>query len=63
MIVGLRNVKKNLLENLRNCETRECKEVEKEYEIGRLDQNDIEYDQVNFKLPFSLFKSFVNIIF
>lgn len=48
---GLRKIKASLLETLKDCETRECKEVQKQYEIGRLDENDFDYDKVNFKIP------------
>lgn len=52
--LGLRKIKASLLETLKDCETRECKEVQKQYEIGRLDENDFDYDKVNFKIPLKI---------
>jgi prominin 1 len=46
LFIGLRSVKNKLLQTLKSCTTRECKAVEDDYEIGRLDQNGIDYDQV-----------------
>lgn len=45
---GLRGVKRELLNALQQCRTNECKQVQKDYEIGRLDENNIHYDQVSF---------------
>ncbi|CAO1328869.1 unnamed protein product, partial [Diamesa tonsa] len=43
---GLRGVKRELLKSLQICKTSECKQVQKDYEIGRLDENGIDYDQL-----------------
>lgn len=45
---GLRSVKRELLQSLTKCQMDMCKKVLKEYEIGKLDMNGIDYDQVNF---------------
>ena len=47
LFAGLRGVKRELLNALQSCRTNECKQVQKDYEIGRLDENNIHYDQVN----------------
>lgn len=39
-------MKRELLKSLQICKTSECKQVQKDYEIGRLDENGIDYDQV-----------------
>lgn len=44
---GLRSVKRELLQSLSKCQMDMCKKVLKEYEIGKLDVNGIDYDQVN----------------
>lgn len=44
---GLRGVKRELLNALQQCRTNECKQVQKDYEIGRLDENNIHYDKVS----------------
>lgn len=44
---GLRGVKRELLNALQKCNTNECKQVQKDYEIGRLDESDIHYDKVS----------------
>lgn len=49
---GLRSVKRELLTSLTKCQMDVCKKVLKEYEIGKLDVNGIDYDQVNFILSF-----------
>ncbi|CRL08743.1 CLUMA_CG021257, isoform A [Clunio marinus] len=41
---GLRGVKRELLIALQQCRSNECKQVQKDYEIGRLDENNIHYD-------------------
>lgn len=43
---GLRSVKRELLQSLSKCQMEMCKKVLKEYEIGKLDVNGIDYDQV-----------------
>jgi DUF4097 and DUF4098 domain-containing protein YvlB len=48
--VGLRGVKRELLNALQQCRTNECKQVQKDYEIGRLDENTIHYDSVSLPL-------------
>lgn len=45
--LGLRIVKRELLNALQTCRTNECKQVQKDYEIGRLDENNIDYDKVS----------------
>lgn len=47
--LGLRGVKRELLNALQQCRTNECKQVQKDYEIGRLDENNIHYDSVSLK--------------
>ncbi|XP_070502019.1 prominin-like protein isoform X3 [Chironomus tepperi] len=42
---GLRGVKRELLNALQQCRTNECKQVQQDYEIGRLDENNIHYDK------------------
>lgn len=44
---GLRGVKRELLNALQQCRTNECKQVQQDYEIGRLDENNIHYDKVS----------------
>lgn len=51
---GLRGVKRELLNALQQCRTNECKQVQKDYEIGRLDENNIHYDQVSFPVSMGL---------
>lgn len=48
---GLRGVKRELLQTLTRCGTPACKEVLNNFEIGKLDVNGIDYNQV--KLIFS----------
>lgn len=48
--LGLRGVKRELLTALQQCRTNECKQVQQDYEIGRLDENNIHYDKVNLYL-------------
>jgi hypothetical protein len=48
--LGLRGVKRELLNALQQCRTNECKQVQKDYEIGRLDENNIHYDKVRLKV-------------
>ncbi|KAG5679160.1 hypothetical protein PVAND_008750 [Polypedilum vanderplanki] len=43
---GLRGVKRELLSALQRCNTNECKQVQKDYEIGRLDESNIHYDKL-----------------
>lgn len=43
---GLRGVKRELLQMLSKCQTKECKDVLVNYEIGKLDSNDIDYNQL-----------------
>lgn len=44
---GLRGVKRELLVALTKCQSNKaCQEVLEEYEIGKLDLNGIDYDQV-----------------
>lgn len=44
---GLRGVKRELLVALTKCQrVKACQEVLEEYEIGKLDVNGIDYDQV-----------------
>lgn len=45
---GLRGVKRELLTQLSKCNTAECKNIKSQYEIGRLDSNGIDYNQVRF---------------
>jgi hypothetical protein len=45
--IGLRGVKRELLNALQQCRSTECKNVQKDYEIGRLDENNIHYDSVS----------------
>lgn len=45
--VGLRGVKRELLNALQQCRTSECKQVQQDYEIGRLDESNIHYDKVS----------------
>jgi hypothetical protein len=47
---GLRQTKLQLLTALQQCNSNECRQVQKEYEIGRLDENNIHYDQVSLRL-------------
>lgn len=47
--LGLRGVKRELLNALQTCRSNECKQVQKDYEIGRLDENNIHYDKVSRK--------------
>lgn len=44
--LGLRGVQRELLKSLQVCKTSECKQVQKDYEIARLGENGIDYDQV-----------------
>lgn len=46
-ILGLRGVKRELLQLLQQCRANECKQVQKDYEIGRLDENNIHYNKVS----------------
>lgn len=46
LFIGLRSVKRELLVSLNKCKKDICKQVLKEYEIGKLDINGIDYDQV-----------------
>lgn len=47
---GLRGVKRELLNALTKCQrVKACQEVLEEYEIGKLDMNGIDYDQVIFQ--------------
>lgn len=50
---GLRSVKRELLQSLSKCQMDMCKKVLKEYEIGKLDVNGIDYDQVNVIFVFA----------
>lgn len=45
---GLRGVKRELLQSLTKCKSKSCKEILEKYEIGKLDMNGIDYDQVNW---------------
>lgn len=48
--IGLRGVKRELLLALTKCQrVKACQDVLEEYEIGKLDVNGIDYDQVTFK--------------
>lgn len=44
--LGLRGVKRELLRSLTQCGTAQCKDVLSQYEIGKLDLNDVDYNQV-----------------
>lgn len=44
---GLRGAKRELLVALKQCRTGECKQVQKDYDVGRLDENTIHYDKVS----------------
>jgi hypothetical protein len=60
---GLRGVKRELLNALQKCNTNECKQVQKDYEIGRLDESNIHYDKVSWQQLFSFIfhsPSFIN---
>lgn len=39
-------MKRELLQSLNKCQNKECRDVLEEYEIGKLDVNGIDYDQV-----------------
>lgn len=43
---ALRSVKRELLNALQKCNVNECKQVQKDYEIGRLDESNIHYDKL-----------------
>lgn len=43
---GLRGVKRDLLVMLTKCQTQECKDVLQNYEIGKLDTNGFDYNQL-----------------
>ncbi|XP_063700533.1 prominin-like protein isoform X2 [Culicoides brevitarsis] len=43
---GLRGVKRELLTQLSKCNTKDCKAVKEKYDIGRLDTNGIDYNQL-----------------
>lgn len=47
---GLRGAKRELLVALKQCRTSECKQVQKDYDVGRLDENTIHYDKVSLRL-------------
>lgn len=47
--LGLRGVKRELLLSLTKCQKKVCRDVLEEYEIGTLDVNGIDYDQVREK--------------
>lgn len=47
VVTGLRGVKRELLLSLTKCKSKSCKEILDKYEIGKLDMNGIDYDQVN----------------
>lgn len=49
--IGLRGVKRELLLALTKCQrVKACQEVLEEYEIGKLDVNGIDYDQVKSQM-------------
>uniref|UniRef100_A0A336M8P2 CSON006738 protein n=1 Tax=Culicoides sonorensis TaxID=179676 RepID=A0A336M8P2_CULSO len=43
---GLRGVKRELLTQLSKCNTKDCKAIKEKYDIGRLDTNGIDYNQL-----------------
>lgn len=55
---GLRGVKRELLTQLSKCNTKDCKAVKEKYDIGRLDTNGIDYNQVIFLTIFIYFLRF-----
>lgn len=57
---GLRSVKRELLQSLSKCQLDMCKKVLKEYEIGKLDVNGIDYDQVIANSTLSLVIAYIN---
>jgi hypothetical protein len=50
----LRGVKRELLNILQQCRTNECKQIQKDYDVGRLDENSIHYDKVQFNICFDI---------
>lgn len=44
--LGLRGVKRELLQSLTKCGTKQCRDVLVDFEIGKLDINGIDYNQV-----------------
>ncbi|XP_055382529.1 prominin-like protein isoform X2 [Condylostylus longicornis] len=43
---GLRGVKRELLQSLNKCNVKDCKDVMRNYQIGKLDANGIDYNQL-----------------
>jgi hypothetical protein len=54
-IQALRSAERNLLNALNDCnELAECKQVQKDYEIGLLDEIRIDYDKVSGRVFLSI---------
>lgn len=58
--LGLRGVKRELLLSLTKCGTQQCRDVLVDFEIGKLDINGIDYNQVQKYFFFVLFSHINN---
>lgn len=56
---GLRGVKRELLTQLSKCNTKDCKAIKEKYDIGRLDTNGIDYNQVWVRFGYNRFRFLV----